>query len=401
MQQVVYAWNYLQWGGAQTYFLSLIRTVREHYDILIILPEGSNRQLLKFIEDEGVRYEFFSPSYDAEPQSGFAPRLRARWRKIKSEAAMLRKLGEQDLRSSIVHVELAPWYSLYSLVWLALRTRVFITMHNALESGNPLRRFHWKVKLRIMSRFRNFHVFASNEHCKQGFRGLYSDDLHDRIEVTYTNVTAAEIERIEAEKPDPDEVRESYGLPKDKFLVFCVGQFIDRKGRWVFLEAAKKTRTEAEDLAFVWIANSPPSTADLDRAAEVGLGEDFILITSDRVGDQHIDLMRLLSSADAFVLASYVEGLPISLLEAMALGIPAISTNVFAIPEALKDGETGILIEAGDADALAAAIVRLKKDSEMRSRLSENGRDYVMANFTDREVGKIALARYQEAFSRD
>lgn len=397
MQQVIYAWNYLQWGGAQTYFLSLIRTVREEFEVVILLPEGSSEQLLKFIENEGVRYEFFSPSYDAERRTGVIGRLKARARKIRSEAALLRKLGGYDLANSIVHVELAPWYSLFALVWLCLRTRVFITMHNALDTRNPLRKMLWRIRLRTISHFRTFNVFASNEHAKDYFRGLYSDDLFERITVTYTNVDASEIEAVEANRPERNEICGRYGLPSGRFLIFCVGQFIDRKGRWVFLDAARRVSERAKGVSFVWIANSPPSGDDLEKARSYGLEDDFIFLTSGEVGKDHIDLMRLLSIADAFALASYVEGLPISLLEAMALGVPSISTNVYAIPEAVVDRETGLLIEAGDAEALACAMVELKDDPALRHKLGASGREYVLDRFTDRRVGRIALERYLEA----
>ncbi|HUF05024.1 MAG TPA: glycosyltransferase family 4 protein [Aridibacter sp.] len=399
MQQVIYAWNYLQWGGAQTYFLSLIRTVREEFEVVIVLPEGSSEQLLKFIENEGVRYEFFSPSYDAGRQTGLIGRLKARKRKIRSEAALLGKLREFDLSNSIVHVELAPWYSLFALVWLCLRTKVFITMHNALHTSNPLRKLLWRVKLGTISHFRNFSVFASNEHCRDYFRGLYSEDLFGRITVTYTNVDASEIEAVGAERPERKDICGRYGLPHDKFLIFCVGQFIDRKGRWVFLDAAKRVSERTVGATFVWIANSPPSEADLERARSYGLASEFIFLTSGDVGEEHIDLMRLLSIADTFALASYVEGLPISLLEAMALGVPIISTNVYAIPEAVIDRQTGLLIEAGDPEALACAMIELKNDPQFREKLRTAGRDFVMKRFTDRRVGRIALEKYLEAMS--
>ena len=101
--------------------------------------------------------------------------------------------------------------------------------------------------------------------------------------------------------------------------------------------------------------------------------------------------------ADVFTLPSYVEGLPISLLEAMALGIPSISTNVFAIPEAVKHLQTGMLIEAGDDDALAASILTLKTDENLRQKLSAQGRAYVLQHFDEREVAKIAIASYRES----
>ena len=74
-----------------------------------------------------------------------------------------------------------------------------------------------------------------------------------------------------------------------------------------------------------------------------------MFLSSDQIGTEHVDLFKLLRLADVFALPSYVEGLPISIIEAMALGIPTISTNINAIPEAIKHLETGILIEAGNS----------------------------------------------------
>ena len=98
---------------------------------------------------------------------------------------------------------------------------------------------------------------------------------------------------------------------------------------------------------------------ELEQIESFQLANIFYLINSDEIGEQHIELFKFLRIADAFSLPSFVEGLPISLLEAMALGVPSISTNVNAIPEAVKDLETGVLIETGDSKALAAAIIVL------------------------------------------
>ena len=89
-----------------------------------------------------------------------------------------------------------------------------------------------------------------------------------------------------------------------------------------------------------------------------------------------------------------MEGLPISILEAMALGIPSISTNINAIPEAIRHHETGILIEPGDIKDLKAAIMLLKNDSALREKLSIQGKKHVLQNFDESTVAKIAVERY-------
>ncbi len=397
MRQVIYAWNYLEWGGAQIHLFALIREVKKEFDVVIALPEGSDEQLLKFIKDLDVRYEFYESKLDLKPAHSFREKVSKRFNKIKSEFAMLRFLEKFDLENSILHIELGPWQSLFALVWLSLRTNVFITMHNSLPEVSRWRKFIWKIKLRIISHFKTFQAFASNHDSKNFFKGLYSDRTFENIVVTYTSVDPSEIQEALDADINTTALKEKYGLPLDKFLYFCVGQFIDRKGRWTFLEAARELSKTNRDVAFVWVSNSKPTVEDLEKAKEFGLNENFIFITSDQVGEEHIDLFKLLRLADAFALVSFQEGLPISLLEAMALGIPSISTNVNAIPEAVKHLETGWLIEAGDSRALTEAFQTLKDEKDLRNKLSKQGQKYVLENFNDRVVAKLALETYKKA----
>ena len=386
----------MQWGGAQIHLFALIREVKKEFDVLILLPKNSDEQLLKFIRDLDVRCEFFETNLNAETPTGFIAKIKRHINKSKSEYQMLKFLENFDIQNSLVHIELTPWQSLLSLIWLCLRTDVFITMHNSLPQVSKFRYFLWKLKLRAISRFQSFHPFSSNHDSKNFFKGLYSDEKFDDIVVTYTSVDPREVQEALDAKIDRQELLDKYNLPNDKFLYFCVGQFIDRKGRWTFLEAAKQLSKTNDDVAFVWLANSKPSDEDLRLASDYGLGEQFIFITSDQVGNEHIDVFKLLRLADAFALVSQQEGLPISLLEAMALGIPSISTKVNAIPEAVKNLETGILIEPNDSVALTKAFQQLKDDDLLRDKLSKVGREYVLENFNDEVVAKIALERYKK-----
>jgi glycosyltransferase involved in cell wall biosynthesis len=93
-----------------------------------------------------------------------------------------------------------------------------------------------------------------------------------------------------------------------------------------------------------------------------------------------------------------LEGLPISILEAMALGIPTVSTNINGIPEAIKHLETGYLIEPGSSDALMNAVLEIKNDERLREKLSKNGREYVLNKFNEKAVAQIALERYSNSF---
>ena len=93
--------------------------------------------------------------------------------------------------------------------------------------------------------------------------------------------------------------------------------------------------------------------------------------------------IELLQTADAFVLPSYNEGLPMSVLEAMSWGKPVIATRVGGIPELITNGQDGLLIEPGDLPALLTALLRLGSEPELRQSLGAQGRKRIEDGFSD------------------
>ncbi len=113
------------------------------------------------------------------------------------------------------------------------------------------------------------------------------------------------------------------------------------------------------------------------RATVVGEGPQRPFLTgipSVELAGERDDVPDVLARADVFVLSSRSEGMPISVLEAMAAGLPVVATAVGGVPEIVVDGETGLLVPAGDADALADALRRLLADAALRRRQGAAGR---------------------------
>jgi glycosyltransferase involved in cell wall biosynthesis len=108
-----------------------------------------------------------------------------------------------------------------------------------------------------------------------------------------------------------------------------------------------------------------------------------------------LDVPDLLAEADVFVLSSRSEGLPISILEAMAAGLPVVATDVGGVPEAVVDRHTGLLVHLADPDALATALAALVRDPELRRRLGAQGRQRAEQLFDVPRfrAGHIALYR--------
>jgi len=397
MQRIIYAWNYVDWGGAQIYSLALIKEARKEFDVLVLLPDGSDPDQLKLLENEGIRYELFPMEFAFPLIVTRVPKLGAHAIKISNEYAMLRAIKRIGFDESILHVDLLPASSLYSLVWLALRAPVFVTVHNSLGSVTRWRWLLWRLKFGIMSQFENFHAFSANEHAARSFRRLFRNRVADDLKVTYASIHPPQIDHTRNAAFDRSIEREQRGIGKERFVFLTVGQFIDRKGRWTLLEAAKIIRAEHPNIDFVWVTPSLPSPEDQVRIHSYGLGDGFRLLRSGDIGTDRHSILRFFRIADGFVLPSFVEGLPIALLEAMALGLPSISTNIFGIPEAVLNEETGLLIEPGDANGLSEALLRVYSDRDLRERLSNNGSEFVMSKFDDRVAAEIAVDEYRKA----
>lgn len=258
----------------------------------------------------------------------------------------------------------------------------------------------WKMRLKWVSRLQGFHIVPSNRDTKDKLKGWVTDTFWEKMEVAHTAVDPDEINAAFAAPLDVSVARLSHGIDADKFIVMCVGQFIDRKGRWVFLDAAKKVVEQTNNVTFVWLTPKLPDDVDSKRIGGYGLGDAFKAILSDSVGKKRDDVLRFFRIADVYALPSYVEGLPIALLEAMALGVPSISTRVYAIPEAVIDHETGILIEPGDSGALAAAILELQGNEALRAKLSADGRKFVLENFDERKIAAAVVQLYKRSLNR-
>ncbi|HKP70941.1 MAG TPA: glycosyltransferase family 4 protein [Pyrinomonadaceae bacterium] len=401
-RRIVFVWNYLNWGGAQVYFLAIMKIARRDRDILVILPRKSSPEMIRFLEQLGIEYELTDYNLDFDPASTISRKLSRQLNRIKVEYRTFRRLMKFDVSDTVFHVEIAPWQSVSFLTAMSMRgAKLFLTLHNFLPEAASWRTAIWKARFNFVSRLRGINFFASNNDTKNRLRGWVTDEFWNRIRVTFTAVDPPQIDDALATAFDRDSTLASLDIPSTDFVVLSVGQFIDRKGRWVLLDAAREVLQTRDDISFVWLTPKLPDAADQKRLDDYGLGEKFRLVLSESVGTERTEILRFFRIADTFALPSFVEGLPIALLEAMALGRPSISTNVYAIPEAVKDGQTGILIEAGDSKALANAIVLLKDNAELRDQLARDGREFVLQNFDERDAAAKAISAYEESFTKD
>ena len=168
----------------------------------------------------------------------------------------------------------------------------------------------------------------------------------------------------------------------------CVGRLCEQKGQIVLLQAAQLLLKRGVHLELV-LAGDGEMRRDIEELIrECGLGES-VRITGWISGEQ---VLRELQAARALVLPSFAEGLPVVIMEAMALGRPVISTFVAGIPELVQAGENGWLVPAGDVEALADAMQAcLESSAERLVAMGLNGRRRVLQRHdVNVEAAKLA-----------
>jgi glycosyltransferase involved in cell wall biosynthesis len=177
------------------------------------------------------------------------------------------------------------------------------------------------------------------------------------------------------------------GMNAGLVRIACTGRMVSAKGHRILLEALAAAELQAGGIAWecVLIGDGP------ERAGLEALADRLGIAGNVRfAGAQpHQATLEAVAGADIFVLASFAEGLPVALMEAMALGVPCISTQIAAIPELIHSGENGLLVPASNVPELAAALARLAADVEYRLRLGMAARrtvesEYNLASNLDR-----------------
>lgn len=165
--------------------------------------------------------------------------------------------------------------------------------------------------------------------------------------------------------------------------ILTVGRLVPKKGLHILLEACGRLKQRGHHFLLV-IAGDGPERGRLTNLAErLGLSHQVLFL--GQVTQE--DLIPVYGEAHLFALPCVVDqngdrdGLPNVILEAMAAGLPVVSTPISGIPEAIADGETGILVPPGDSEALAEALERLLEDPALRCRLGRAGQERVRHDF--------------------
>jgi glycosyltransferase involved in cell wall biosynthesis len=213
---------------------------------------------------------------------------------------------------------------------------------------------------------RSDHVFAVSDEVRRSIR--YPAGLGFlRVPPLETLYHGLDPEDIEAWGPS-DSVRAELGVPPESPLLGTVGSLSPKKDHETLLLAVRELSRMVPGLRVVIVGRGPLEDRLRSLAAKLEV-RDVVIFAGFRQ-----DAPRLAGGFDVFVLSSRYEGLPVALLEAMALGRPVVATAVGGTSEVLRDGRDGVLVPAGDPMALARALEKLLSEPAQRLRLGEGAR---------------------------
>jgi glycosyltransferase involved in cell wall biosynthesis len=186
---------------------------------------------------------------------------------------------------------------------------------------------------------------------------------------------------------DPDAV----DLPqREGFTLLFIGRLAVVKDLPTLLHAVKIGLQHVPDLR-LWIVGDGPVRSDLETLAqELGIEKHV------RFWGLQLETAKYYRGADAFVMSSTSEGVPMSLLQSMSIGLPTVTTDVGGMAEVLRLAECGILTPVADANAMAAALVAMAGDRELRERFSEKARIGYVEHFTLESMDAAYMKLYRE-----
>jgi colanic acid/amylovoran biosynthesis glycosyltransferase len=206
-----------------------------------------------------------------------------------------------------------------------------------------------------------------------------------------------EAERLEVVRLGVDCVALQPSLPVDStktagdtvpVRLVCTGRMVSAKGHRILLEALAPLVASGIDLTCTLIGDGPERKSLEAMCVELGIAERVRFLGAMAHGPTLAEVAK----ADVFVLASFAEGLPVALMEAMALGVPCVSTTIAAIPELIRDGVNGVLVPPANPKALGEALGRLARDAGLRRELGKAAREtaeieYNLATNLDKLAG--------------
>jgi L-malate glycosyltransferase len=346
------------WRGGEAQLLHLAAGLagRGHVCIVTGPPDSP---LLKRVEEKGLKTEAVSMPTEWSPS--------ATWR-------IARILKRERIDVIHMHTSHACTLGGWAARLAGVPVRIVSRRVDFSVRSNPFRKlkYQWGVD-RIVA-------------ISEGVRDVLIKDGLDpaRIEVIRSGIDPRPFDPGHP----PSEPRKEFGIPDPSPVIGCVAHFADHKGHRYLIEAAARVAAEIPDVRFLLVGEGELRPKIELQIKELHL-ERHVILTGFRN-----DVPRLLAAMDIVVMASHLEGLGTSLLDAMAMARPVVATRVGGIPEIVMDGLTGRLVPPRDPVALAGALIDLIRRPAERKEMGRAGRERMLSVFSAEAMVAATEALY-------
>ena len=358
--RIIHAVSTLQVGGAEMLALRLAAAQRE---------VGHDAEMLSFTDGplRGACEELRVPVHVVEKREGFDTSMFPR---------MLRWL--RQTRPHVVHS-----HNPQSLVYTAAPARLAGAVMVHTKHGNHLedRGAMWLRRGLGLC----VQAFVSVSDATQDFARQHFEALPSRMKVIENGVHLKSFENDEEQR---SAARRELGLDGDTWVIGTVGRLDMVKNQSLLIRAAAPLLRDGA--ALVLVGDGP------ERTALEALASSLVCRNSTHFAGRRLDVPALLPAFDTFALSSHTEGLPLVVLEAMACGLPIVSTAVGGIPRVAVREETALLTAPGDEAALSAALATLRAEPNRAIAMGRAGRERVAKRYSLSATAEAYEQLYQE-----
>lgn len=301
--------------------------------------------------------------------------------RIAAKLARIFRQGSVDLLYCLDHHDALFWGGISSK--LARVERLVLGVHSTGLWGRPSSfTFSDRLVMRLCDRV----VALARPHADYIER--HGSVPRQRIEIIHNGVDVERFEPLDSSL-NRERLREGLGLPRDAFVVVMIAALRPEKNHEMLIRSIGAI--PSPERPHVLIVGEGSEEQRLRALVDESGSGDSIRFLGRRD-----DVPGVLAASDLFVLCSHpvVETFPLSLLEAMASGLPVVVTRVGSIDEILTDGVHGYVIEPGDQEALIRSIVSVMRDGPGRSEMGKRGRERIVEHFSEDRM----VERYAELF---
>ncbi|MGF1580089.1 MAG: glycosyltransferase [Gemmataceae bacterium] len=353
-------------GGAEVLAARLARQLRDHYHFVFVCLDELG-SLGKELQREGFRVEVLERGQGLD------------WRCPVRLAKILR-----HERVDLLHAhQYTPFF--YSMMGrlLCSRPAVMFTEHGRHQPDYPRPKRIFANRLLLTRRDRVVSVGEAVRQALVDNEGIPSD----RISVIYNGV---DLQAFADNRVHREAVQAELGIKPTDFTIFQVARLDYLKDHLTAIRTFERVVLARPDSWLVLVGEGPEFPKIQSLVEEKNLAErvQFLGLRED--------VPRLLASADLFLLTSISEGIPLTLIEAMAAKVPIVSTNVGGVPEVIEDGKTGMLVPSGEDHLLARKILELASDGYRRRQIAQCGFERALAFFSETQMHSSYLQLYEE-----